>query len=486
MLNRNQRIDVIPIVHHCNSVFTKTMKEDETDVGENTYGKFYQKYEFENERLEDSNTVYQVPYIFEQNGRPWVEANLFLFSLAKVNILTNSPNDKLRRMAWTLLDYKVFCEEHSIDLYDFSGLRPISRPTYRYFKSLLDRENLNGRTLNQKTKVIYDFYNYVHAKGKYNFDFQRVDVTRSINITIGSRNGFISKEVLKRSQTVAVPPRNQVAIGFVRDEGEDLRPLASDEYQALIKILEGETLKLDQKLIVLLALFTGERKQTILTLRTSHLKQFNRTNLGNDGLYRIRIGPSNGADTKFNKPHLLLISELLAEMLIRYSKSNFYKKRAIKFSEKHSRTIADDDIYLFLTREGNCHYMAKNDPQYLKIRTRPTGGNTKTITKIIISASGGVISKEFTFHWLRATFAYQYYISIIPLINEGKIKNGEDINIIQKRLHHSHRETTENYLKLFTTIDERLTAQKFYEGVIFGTSSSLLKVVDVENSYDYK
>lgn len=486
MLDRTQRLDVIPVVRHCNSVFAKVMTEDHAYVSETTCGIFYQRYEFENERLEDSNTVYQVPYLFERNGSPWVEANLFLFTIAKVNILTNSTNDKLRRMAWTLLDYKVFCETHSLDLYDFSGLRPISRPTYRYFKSLLDRENLHGRTLNQKTKVIYDFYKYVHAKDKYDFEFQRVDVTKSINITIGSRNGFISKEVLKRSQTVPAPPSNQVAIGFVRDEGEDLRPLVGEEYQALINAIEGDTLKLDQKLIVLLALFTGERKQTILTLRLSHLSLFNPSNLGADGLYRIRIGPSNGADTKFNKTHLLLIPKFLAEMLIRYSKSNSYVKRARKFSVKHSRIILDNEIYLFLTREGNCHYMAKNDPQYLKIRTRPTGGNTKTITKIIISTSEGAISKDFTFHWLRATFAYQYYLSIRPLINVGKIKNGEDITIIQKRLHHSRRETTENYLKLFTTIDERLSAQKFYESVLFGTNSSILNTLDVENLYGNK
>lgn len=471
MLDRAQRLELIPVVEHCNSVFSKQKPEELKSGYEAISGDHYQIYEFASKSFEDGNCIYQVPYLLELDGSPWVEANLFLFKAAKDTIITLSPSDKIRRMAWTLLDYKIFCEDNSMDLFDFSALRPVNRPTYRYFKSLIDRDDLSGRVLNQKTKVIYDFYDYVHDKEKYGFNIDRVDVAKPIRMLISSKNGYTQKEVIKRSQTVPKAPSQPVAIGFVRDEGEDLRPLVGNEYNSLIEAIEGDSLQLDQRLIVLLALFTGERKQTILTLRLHHLNQFNESNLGNDGLYRLKLGPSNGADTKFSKPHLLYVPIFLADMLVRYSRCASYLSRVTKFEGTHGSILSSGDMYLFLTREGNCHYMAKSDPRYLKVRTRPTGGNTKTITDKIISASNGAIPEDFSFHWLRATFARQYYEKLRPLVASGQMEHGEDIVRIQKRLHHSDRTITEHYLKLFTTVDERLVAQEAYESTLFGSKS---------------
>lgn len=471
MLDRAQRLEIIPVVEHCNSVFSRATPEDINCSYTAISIELYQQYEFKNSNLENSNTIYQVPYLFELDGSPWVDANLFLFNASKDSILSQSPNDKARRMAWILLDYKIFCESQSLELFDFSALRPVNRPTYRYFKSLLDSDDLGGRTLNQKTKVVYDFYKYIHSKSKYDFIMERVDVTKSINILINGKNGFIHKEVFKRSQTIPTPAAGPVPIGFVRDEGESLRPLVGNEYNALIRIIEGKELQPDQRLMVLIALFTGERKQTILTLRLHHLDQFNESNLGKDGLYRLKLGTENGADTKFRKSHLLHVPVFLADMLVRYSRSIAYLGRVAKFEENHGRIFSRDEMYLFLTREGNCHYMAKNDPRYLKVRTRPTGGNTKTITDKIITVSDGAIPEDFNFHWLRATFARQYFEKLRPLVASGRMKNGEDIHLIQKRLHHSYRETTEDYLKLFTTVDERLVAQEVYEYTLFGSKS---------------
>ncbi|MBJ6907334.1 site-specific integrase, partial [Vibrio cholerae] len=159
----------------------------------------------------------------------------------------------------------------------------------------------------------------------------------------------------------------------------------------------------------------------------------------------------------------------LADMMVSYSKCAAYLARATKFENIHGSILSSGDMYLFLSREGNCHYMSKSDPRYLKVRTRPTGGNTKTITDKIISVSNGKIPKDFRFHWLRATFAHQYYEKLRPLVASGKIEHGKDIARIQKRLHHSYRETTEDYLKLFTTVDERLVAQETYENTLFGS-----------------
>ncbi|WP_105255659.1 site-specific integrase [Pseudoalteromonas sp. T1lg75] len=477
MLGRLQRLEVIPVVEHCNSMFTRDIPRSLNGSFDAVTADLYQIHEFSNEWIEKENNIYQVPYLFELDGSSWVEANMFLFHMAKYSTSTQSISNKLRRSAWALLDYKIFCEGLAIELFDFSALRPINRPTYRYFKSLLECDEINGRSLNQKTKVIYDFYKYIFDRGKHDFKIERVDVTRPLRVFISTNTGYIEKEIIKRSQTVLTKPATQVEVGFIRDEGEDLRPLVGDEFNNLLSAIEGEGLKVDQRLMVLIALLTGERKQTILTLRRHHLRQFNESNLGKDGMYRLNVCSTNGADTKFGKPHLLYVPKFLAEMMIRYSQCEAYLSRVAKFERLHGNILKNDDMYLFLSREGNCHYMAKSDPRYLKVRTRPSGGNTKTITDSLIAANVA-LPKNFSFHWLRATFAHQFYESLRPLVSSGALKHGDDISLIQKRLHHSHRETTESYLKLFSTVNERLQAQELYENTLFGSNKSeIIKIM---------
>ena len=74
---------------------------------------------------------------------------------------------------------------------------------------------------------------------------------------------------------------------------------------------------------------------------------------------------------------------------------------------------------------------------------------------------------DFTFHWLRATFAYKYYQYLMSLVEKGIIKNDEVIARVQARMHHSKRETTENYLKLFLNINDRIKIQEMYENQLF-------------------
>jgi hypothetical protein len=57
---------------------------------------------------------------------------------------------------------------------------------------------------------------------------------------------------------------------------------------------------------------------------------------------------------------------------------------------------------------------------------------------------------------------------LLPLIESGELKYGEEISIIQGRMHHAKRETSENYLKLFKMHSEKLIAQDAYEKYLFG------------------
>lgn len=157
------------------------------------------------------------------------------------------------------------------------------------------------------------------------------------------------------------------------------------------------------------------------------------------------------------------------------------KKRREKFlaklEESHpGMSMAEDDMYLFLSDQGNCYYMAKNDPRYTIVKSPQTGQVTETIKRKLTIKASSSFPKNFSYHWLRATFAYQLYQRLQALVRDGMLKPGEDIDFIQKRMHHESRETTENYLKLFNMTHEKIVAQEIWEGKLFNGGYALLKV----------
>ena len=120
-------------------------------------------------------------------------------------------------------------------------------------------------------------------------------------------------------------------------------------------------------------------------------------------------------------------------------------------------------MYVFLSPEGEPHYMAKDDPRYKTTKSRQQGRNTYYMKTKLFKNIDICFPRDFTFHWLRATFALHYYRWLQPLIVKGFATDGDIISLVQKRLHHSDRKTTEHYLKLFDSVSDRLVAQKIYE-----------------------
>lgn len=127
----------------------------------------------------------------------------------------------------------------------------------------------------------------------------------------------------------------------------------------------------------------------------------------------------------------------------------------------------EDDMYVFLSDQGGCYYMAKDDPRYPMVKSRPTGQVTDTITRKLLVKASDRFPKSFSYHWLRATYAFQLYQHLLPLLASGQIRPGEEISFIQHRLHHKNREMTEHYLKLFKMHSEKFAAQELYEEVLF-------------------
>ena len=431
--------------------------------------------------------VFNFPFLFHRNGQPWVEANSYFLSIVKHKDLHTRPTDDVRRRASRLLEYLMFCEANAIDWLDFSGKRPSHRPTFRYYRHLLDNGGMGSAVLNQHTGVVYDFYKFV-AEHWHPIDITRVDSVKQIKFLLHTASGARAMTVEKRSQTRPTPRNSPVPIGFVRDDGEDLRPLTNPQLAELLQVIDGDSWTMQERLILLTGLMTGARKQTALTLRLKHMPLFAEASLQSDGTYLLHAGPGTGIDTKFDKPQVLRFPKQLVDDLAVWSSSPLAAKRRSMFKHKMEQEfpdlppLKDDDLYVFISDQGNCYYMAEDDPRFPIVKSRPTGQVTETLKRKLMKSLSEKFPSSFTYHWLRATYAYQLYQHLLPLMKQGSLQPGEEISFIQMRLHHADRETTENYLKLFSMHSEKLAAQESYEKRLFKFAGYTDLILDMSNA----
>ena len=253
--------------------------------------------------------------------------------------------------------------------------------------------------------------------------------------------------------------------------------LGNSELADLVDVVNSDAWSAQERLIMLFAVMTGARKQTVLTLRAKHIQKLMDSKLQPDGTYILKAGPGTGIDTKNSKEQILYVPKQLAIDLLTYVSSPHARKRRQGFQSAYAASfegldpIPEDDMYVFISEQCNCYYMAKSDPRYRYVKSRPLGAVTNNLKAKLLKSVSADFSKDFTYHWLRATFAFQLYQLLVPRLKDGSLQPGDEIAIIQSRLHHERRETTENYLKLFTMIPEKVRAQESYEGALFKFSS---------------
>lgn len=429
----------------------------------------------------NDSDLFNFPFLFHRSGDPWHEANDYLLSLMRDKAPIYRRTDDVRRCASKLMDYLLFCEDSNLDWLDFSGARPSLRPTYKYFYHLINEGSRSNQVINQYTGVVYRFYKYV-SEHWHDLDMKRVDTIKQVRFIVHGSKGGKVVDAEKRSQTRRAAPSSSVPLGFVREDGEDLRPLSNNELGAFLGTIRNEKdWSAVERLVLLTTLMTGARKQTVLTMRLKHLRAFTEGRLLPECAYKLHAGPGTGIDTKFDKRQELYVPKQLAEELVTLAKSQMMKARRVKLraqleAEHSGIPISEEDLYLFVSEQGNCYYMAKSDPRYTVVKSPQTGQVTETIKRKLLKKASSQFPKDFSYHWLRATFAYQLYQRLQVLVQEGTLKPGEDIDFIQKRMHHESRETTENYLKLFKMTHEKVIAQEIWEGKLFNGGYEVLKV----------
>jgi hypothetical protein len=217
------------------------------------------------------------------------------------------------------------------------------------------------------------------------------------------------------------------------------------------------------------AIFTGAREQTVLTLRCgSFLKAASEHG---EWPFKLPCGPGTGVDTKRNVRGFLVVPRELYEKLHVYAVSEQAVRRRFK-----SRLGEDPTNYLFLTNRGKPYYNAIDELRIDFDQSSPgprfprTGQNLREfIAKHVIPAMRKKRPDfKYKFHDLRATFGMNWVDS-----NSG----GNKQNFmwlrdqLRKLMWHRQAATTDLYLNYREHHDQLEAAQS-------GWSSHLLGLVE--------
>lgn len=220
----------------------------------------------------DSKSFNYFYMVISEDGIPWNEANLYLLSMLKKVKPTNYKT--LKDIAYGLNRFNVFCKTNNINYLDFSEKRLHNYPTFKYYFYIDKRINsgeINTSYAKKQLKTIFYFYKHVSKKyGLPNNIFGR-ETQQKMFIFSNFRNYISTFDTNELCEAI---DRNTTKLNnekYIKDGGS-LLPLSYKDQKILIRAIFNIP-NIEMRLIYLLALETGARKQTILTM-TPDIKSY--------------------------------------------------------------------------------------------------------------------------------------------------------------------------------------------------------------------
>lgn len=381
------------------------------------------------------------PLIAKADGTPWDEANAWILTTLEDQYDINMST--CRSKADDLQHFRNFIDSRDVDWLDFPDLKQ-KRPTYRYrgfLKVELETEGMAWSTAKRRMSTTVNFYRWL-ILNKFFSPANPPWEEKVVSIPI--TNGY-GRNTLLKATTTDLSIKNASASNPYDeriDDGGKLRPLAAQEQGWIMEAL-SYLRNTEQTLIQVLALCTGARIQTILTIRKQHVL----TDLGK-GDFQLLCGPGTGIDTKGNRRFTIQIPRWLMTSVRTYALSERAAKRR--------KNAPGGDIglqYLFLSERSAPMYEAKQIPNLgggRKVRHVKNGQAVRAYMKdYIIPYINGRHSAEFRyqFHDLRATFGMNLVDELTPRMNAGEITYTQVLNTVMSRMVHKSPTTTERYLK---------------------------------------
>lgn len=384
-------------------------------------------------------TVY--PIVVKGDGTPWDEANVWILSsLEHQHTFTMST---YRTKAEDLQHFQNFIDTREFDYLVFPDAKQ-SRPTYRYRGFLnvaVQADGMARTTAARRMSNVINFYRFLINNKLFapeNPPWIEADAFMPVVNSVGVSSIIKTKttDVGINNVTSDNPYADTIA------DGEKLRPLPRKEQAWIIEAL-SHLRNTEQTLIQVLALTTGARIQTVLTIRKRHIMQQYR-----DADVQLQCGPGTGIDTKGNKLLTIQIPRWLMNCLRTYVMSARAVNRRIKALGGDI-----DDQYLFLSERSAPMYEAKerqNQSGERKIRHVKNGQAVRAYMKdYIIKYIQDKHDPQFSyrFHDLRASFGMNLVDDLKLKMDAGEMTYTQVLAYVQARMSHSSPVTTDRYLR---------------------------------------
>jgi integrase len=381
------------------------------------------------------------PLVMQADGAPWDEANSWI--LHSLEGQYDFEMSTYRGKADDLQYFRNYVDCHGINWTDFPDLKP-KRPTYRYKGFLrieLETGAMEWSTAKRRMLTVVNFYRWL-LLNKFLTPDNPPWEEKAVFIPIANkydRKTFVkttTTDVNIKSATADNPYDECIA------DGGKLRPLPAQEQAWLLDAL-GHLGNTEQTLIHILALSTGARIQTLLTIRKLHgLRDYGK------GDAQLLCGPGTGIDTKNDRRFTIQIPGWLISSLRTYTLSERATNR-----RRNAPGGDIDSQYLFLSERSSPMYEAKQNQGLRggkKVRHVKNGQAVRAyMTDYVIPYINSRHDSEFKykFHDLRATFGMNLVDELTPRMNAGELNYTQVLNAVMTRLAHQSPTTTERYLK---------------------------------------
>lgn len=385
-------------------------------------------------QYQDEDCIQGMKIILQPDGTPWVEGNLYLFWRARQYPKLSA--ETLGAEAANLKEFMNVMLDHNLDYLNFRG-REFERPTYRFkahFKLAIARNERDSEGVNNKMRAVIRLYrwlmkyrNFIPAKPPWK--------EKVIHVSRFDRHGTArTREIITTDLTF--PKNKDQSSDFIYDGGK-LRPLDKFEQDAIIKTLLLAS-NIEMLLLFILALFSGMRIQTALTIRISDVIE---ASADDTGTYSISAGKDHLVDTKYGKIQKIQVPGWVHHRLFTYLQSERYQRRKGQALERD-----DSEQYVFLSKTGKPLYVSHLDKD--KYKSHEKGSSIRKFVRDTLTPLLKAHGHNFTFsfHDLRASFGMNLVDERRELLAQGKIGYLELIDYVAKRLHHSNRKTTLSYL----------------------------------------
>ncbi|MBN6791554.1 site-specific integrase [Pseudomonas fulva] len=386
----------------------------------------------------------QFPILLNEDGSPWVLGNLYLVKLA-----TDYPqphHNTLYKTALALQDHWKVLRDERVGMFEFP-LRLRRRSTYCYsyhWKRIVDERPEAEGGANEKIYKVTEFYRWAKSE---NYFSPAHDMWKE------SERHIVLKNEYGKSYTKVIRVTDLTVKSIAPAPEKKLKPYGDSDQIAIEQALRAID-NTEMSIAFALSLTTSARKQTALTLKRSAFDAY-------DGqeVFMVKVGKGHSADTKKQKHFKIYIPGWLANQIVTYLKSERYLKRL------QLVPAGCDNDYLFITKKGLPYYARRDDPGNRVFQAIPVGKALDAFIRQQLTPRLRDMgySTYVRFHNLRATYATNFVMGNLELVDKGKMKMTKLIDLVMDKLGQSSREVAERYIGEIQAQQLSYIAQDFME-----------------------